>query len=148
MNLLSHATRELDALGLTEDSPDEMNVAMRKHILHMVEEFAKEGHSGFSASYTLSLLKKLLAFEPLLPLQGTDDEWNDVSAYGPTDRGPVYQNNRCSHVFKDIDGAYDINGRVFVEPNGSAYTSSESRVRITFPYTPTIEYVQVEAFTE
>ena len=148
MSLLSHAERELNAIGMTGDSPDEMNVAMRKHILHMVEEFATEGHSGFSASYALSILKKLLAYEPLMPLQGTDDEWNDVSEYSPSEGGKVYQNNRCSHVFKNDTGAWDIDGKVFVEPDGQRYTSIDSRVFITFPYTPVTEYVNVEARVE
>jgi len=47
-------------------------------------------------------------------------------------------------VFKDADGrAYDIDGRVFREPNGCCYTSSDSRVYITFPYRPKTEYVDV-----
>jgi len=47
-------------------------------------------------------------------------------------------------VFKDETGeAYDINGKVFREPSGSCYTSFESRVPVTFPYTPTTEYVDV-----
>ena len=40
---------------------------------------------------------------------------------------------------------YDMDGRVFREPNGTCYTSRNSRVDITFPYTPTTEYVDVEA---
>ena len=58
----------------------------------------------------------------------------------------MYQNRRCPHVFKsDADGAYDIDGRVFVDPDGSSYTSRDSRVSIEFPYTPKREYVHREA---
>ena len=77
-NLLSHAMDELDRIGMTEDSTDEMNVMMRKHVLHMMQEFANEGHSGFSASYAIGILTKLLDFKPLSPLTGEDDEWVDV----------------------------------------------------------------------
>ena len=78
-------------------------------------------------------------FQPLTPLQGTPDEWNECAS-------GVWQNNRCSHVFKDADGrAYDIDGRIFREPNGCCYTNRESRVYVQFPYTPTREYVDVEA---
>jgi hypothetical protein len=35
-NLLSHAEDELNRIGMTEDSPDEMNRMMRKHVLHMM----------------------------------------------------------------------------------------------------------------
>lgn len=138
MSLIEYAKSELDAIGMTEDSSDEMNVMMRKHILHMVNEFADEGHSGMSASYALSILKSLLAYEPLSPLTGADDEWMEV---GPD----VWQNKRASNVFKDKDGAYWGDGIVFwewydpkdgSEPFKSYFTSRDSRVNIdSFPWT-------------
>jgi hypothetical protein len=153
-NLLSHAERELDLIGLTEE--DEYNGMMRKHILHMIKEFAAEGHSGFSASYAISLLSKLLEFKPLSPLTGEDSEWNDVAQYG--DGTTLYQNNRRSSVFKDADGScYDIDGKVFWEwyrtDNGdvsrSYYSCRESRMPVTFPYMipekPIYEYRQSDA---
>ena len=76
MSLLSHAEYELDRLGLNDD---DMNGAMRKHLLHMVKEFADEGHSGFSASYAISCLKRLLNFKPLTPLTGEDGEWSSYT---------------------------------------------------------------------
>ena len=79
MSLLTHAVSELDRLGLKEG--DDMDGMMRKHILHMVNEFADEGHSGFSASYAISCLRRLLEFKPLTPLTGEDSEWNTVSEY-------------------------------------------------------------------
>ena len=89
---------------------------MRKHILYMVKEFGKEDHSGYSASYAINLLNKLLRFEPLSPLSGDDSEWNEVG-HG------VFQNKRCFHVFKDADGkAYDSNGRGYIK----------------FPYVPSL----------
>ena len=112
-NILSHAEDELNRIGMTEDSPDEMNRMMRKHVLHMMQEFASEGHSGFSASYAISILTKLMDFKPLSPLTGEDDEWVNVREYGSE---PHYQNIRKSSVFKDADGScYDIDGKVFWE---------------------------------
>lgn len=144
MSLVDHAERELDLLGLKDDG--DMNGMMRKHILHMIKEFSEEGHSGFSASYAIQLLEKLLKFEPVTPLTGEDWEWNDVSEMsGHT----LYQNARCGRVFKDKDGAYDIDGKVFFdwftdEKTGekfkSYYTNKESRVYIQFPYVPTTIY--------
>ena len=141
MNSLEYAERELALIGMGADTKDEMNKAMHDHIILMVKTFADEGHSGMSAAYALSILKKLLAFEPLTPLTGEDSEWIDRSDISGK---PHWQNNRCSRVFKDEDGScYDINGRVFREPNGSCYTSRDSRVNVTFPYTPKTEYVDV-----
>lgn len=150
MTTLSHAKRELDLIGMTEDSPDEMNRMMRKHILHMVEEFAAEGHSGFSAHYAISILSKLLKFDPLSPLTGEDSEWHVVESVKSPRGGEIpvtWQNCRRGSVFKTADGAYDIDGRVFWEwvtstdiddgkPFKSHFTSHESRVPVTFPYTP------------
>lgn len=138
MSMLDYAKKELDIIGMTDDSEDEMNRMMRKHILHMVNEFAEEGHSGFSAGYALNILKSLLAFKPLAPLTGADDEWNEVG-------DGLWQNRRASDVFKDENGAYWSGGLVFWEwytdkQTGekfkSYFTSRESRVRIeSFPWT-------------
>lgn len=136
MSLLAHAELELDIIGETGD--------MRKHILYMVNEFAKEGHSGTSANHAINVLDKLLRFEPLTPLTGEDREWTEVS-------DNLYQNKRCFHVFKENGVAYDGNGIVFYEvtkdKNGQPYkiyfTNLKSRTPVTFPYTPTTVYQEV-----
>jgi hypothetical protein len=134
-NLLAHADRELPA-----PNGDEMQELMNQQLREMILVFGTHGHSGFSASYARQCLDKLLAYKPLRPLTGEDSEWNEV---GPG----VFQNNRCSHVFKSADRfdgqAYDLDGRVFREPSGSCYTNKDSLVPITFPYTPTTVYVDV-----
>lgn len=138
--LETFAERELARL-MGDPDGDDMQTEMNRHILRMVRTFAREGHSGFSASYAVSILQKLLSYEPLGPLTGDVSEWTDV---GEMSGEPMWQNNRCSHVFKGADGrAYDINGRVFVEPDGCSYTGRGSRVFVTFPYTPQTEYVNV-----
>ena len=149
-NLVKYAESELDRIGMTDDG--DMNGLMRKHLLHMVKEFSEEGHSGFSASYALQCLEKLLRFKPLSPITGEDDEWWE-HPYGES--GVTYQNKRCSSIFKESeDGqAYDIDGRVFWEwirdeETGEAvksyYTNRDSRLFITFPYAvpdkPVYEY--------
>lgn len=155
MGLVSHAEYELDRLGLEDDG--DMNGMMRKHLLHMVKEFADEGHSGFSASYAISCLKRLLNFKPLTPLTGEDNEWAEVSEISGY---PHFQNKRYGSVFKNgKDGeAYDIDGKVFWEwlenEDGekfkSYFTSRESRVPVTFPYTVPDEpiYEERKFYTE
>lgn len=144
-NLAEFAKQELDRIGMTDDdvTGEDMNFHMRDHILRMVEEFEKEDHSGFSANYALSILKKLLAFKPLSPLTGDDDEWQHV--YDNDLGEPVYQNRRLSTIFKSkSEGAYDIDGKVFWEwftdDDGTKhkvhFTSRDSRVPVEFPYTP------------
>ena len=151
-NLVKHAEMEFKAANwLNEDGTfkDEMQEAICNHVLDLLKVFSDEGHSGSSAPYAVDMFKKLAMFEPLVPLTGEDWEWSDV---GHLSEKPYWQNKRCSHVFKDGDGKpYDIHGKVFYEwcidketgeKYKSSYTSRESHVYITFPYTPTTEYVE------
>jgi len=135
-NLEQHAQKELRAAGLFDKDSDYSGM-LGDATIRLIRVFTAEGHSGFSASIAVSLFEKLARFQPLTPLTGGDSEWNKLQD------GKGWQNNRCSHVFKDDDGAYDIQGKVFKEKNGACYTSRESRVPVTFPYTPTTEYVNV-----
>lgn len=143
-NLVRHAKREFLAIGyipLDQTQEDGPNKWIQEAVLELITVFAKQGHSGFSAPYAINTFQKLAMFEPLIPLTGEASEWNEVSE-------GIFQNNRCSHVFKDknrFNGqAYDIQGKVFVEENdGGSYTGLGSHVPITFPYTPVTEYVNV-----
>jgi hypothetical protein len=139
----TYAINELTRIGMY-NSGEEMNDEMCQHILKIVDVFDEEGHSGFSAEYAIGILQKLLRWEPLSPLTGDDDEWKNLENEGFQDKG--FQNKRCSRVFKDEKGgqAYDIRGKVFVNPDGVAFTSRGSRVYIDFPYVPKTEYVNVE----
>lgn len=132
-NLHDHAVRELDRVRAGESLYGDL---LPNAILEMVDTFADQNHSGMSAGIVIEALNKLLRFEPLAPLTGEDDEWVEVGE-------GTWQNNRCSRVFKDADGrTYDISGRVFVDKDGMAWTGKDSRVDVTFPYTPTTERVQ------
>ena len=148
-NLHKHALDEFRAAGWTDENgkfADDMQESICDHVLKLLDVFADEGHSSTTAPYTVDLFKKLAMFEPLVPLTGEDWEWVDVSEMsGKT----LYQNKRCSHVFKDGDEAYDIDGIVFYdwytdsetgEKRKSYFTSKDSRVPVTFPYTPKTEY--------
>lgn len=138
-NSEAYARRELELAGWFDD--DSFYGDMMGHaVLRMIREFSDEGHSGMSAGIATGLFKTLADFNPLTPLTGEDDEWNEIGE-------GRFQNRRCSHVFKDLgpEGftAYDSEGRIFREPDGSCFQSRDSRVTITFPYTPKREYVDV-----
>ncbi len=145
-NYEKHAWEEFRAAGWTNDKNefnDGMQEAICTHVLKLLSVFADEGHSGSSAPYAINLFEKLAKFEPVAPLTGEDWEWVEVS-------DDMYQNKRCSHVFKGADGkAYDIDGKIFwdwhQDENGEMYkshfTGRESRVYIEFPYVPKREYV-------
>lgn len=140
-NLEIFAETELRRAGWFDT--DGMYGDMMGHaVMNMVKLFAEEGHSGMSAGIAIQLFQKVANFEPLMPLTGEDDEWEEV---GPK----VWQNKRCSTVFKEEDGrAYNIEGRIFRDPDGACFTNRDSRVYVTFPYTPTREYVDRPAETE
>jgi len=146
MNYENYAREEFRAAGwMNEDGEfnDEMQEAICTHVVELLKVFEEEGHSGSSAPYAINLFKKLANFEPIVPLTGEEWEWNQIS-------DGLYQNRRCSHVFRDQNGAYDTEGRIFYDwfpdEDGNLrkayYTNKESRVPITFPYTPTQEFVE------
>ena len=105
-NLLDYAKEELKKIGMI-DSGEPYNDAASKAILDLIELFASQGHTGFTASYTVNVFKRLAMYKPLAPLTGDDDEWNEIG-------DGLFQNKRYSAVFKDSkDGtAYNIEGKV------------------------------------
>ena len=158
MSYISHAMTEFRAAGWVDENDkfnDDMQEAICKHVIKLLEVFGDEGHSGSSAPYAINMFEKLAKFEPLVPLTGEDWEWVDLSDYGAEHM--KYQNKRCSHVFKDAEGrAYDSDGKVFWEwytgedgeKRKSYYTNRGSRVYIEFPYVPKSEYVYRESEAE
>lgn len=127
-NLVDYAKDELTRIGMI-DSGEPYNDLASKAILDLIELFAFQGHSGFSANYVINAFDRLARFKPLSPLTGEDDEWMEVG----TD---ILQNKRYSAVFKDgKDGtAYNIEGKVFTDDGEVWYTCKDSRVNVTFPY--------------
>lgn len=153
-NLEKHAREEFRAAGWADengDIKDEMQALICANVLDLLNLFAKQGHSGTSGSYALSMFTKLVDFKPIAPITGEDWEWNDVGRDG--DNGTLYQNKRCSSVFKDDTGAWDIDGKVFWEWSRrpldedeegypgfktykSYYTNKGCFTPVTFPYAP------------
>lgn len=148
-NLIDHAKREFLAAGYkpVEEEQDGPNKWIQQNVLALLELFSSQGHSGFSAPFCIQMFTKLANFEPLCPLTGEDSEWSDVAE---EDGKRLFQNKRCSHVFKRDGVAYDSEGVVFydwmTDSNGNPYksyfTCKESRVNITFPYAPVKEYCE------
>lgn len=136
-NYIEHARRELNAIGYKLDGPleDGPNKWTMENLFELLEVFGKQGHSGMSAPMIARMFSKLALFEPLGPLTGKDEEWVEVS-------DGLFQNVRCSHVFKENGEAYDCEGIIFKEPDGSCYTNRDSRVKVTFPYTPERQYIR------
>jgi hypothetical protein len=138
-NLIEYAKSELDRIPKDEDG---MQDVMNKDILDLIKMFADQGHSGFSASYLISRLQRLMNWKPLSAITGEDNEWYDPSHV--VDH-MSYQNKRCCSVFKNVysDGTVKISDidAVVVSDNGGVSWFTGSICKnfedpITFPYYP------------
>lgn len=133
--LYEYAKKELERIekGCKDEESLSMQQAIDKNILELINVFSNQHHSGFTATYVIDILQRLLHYKPLTPLTGEDDEWENVTSYGYDT--PTFQNKRCSAVFKDDRGAYWVEGKIFSSDLGHTwYTNSDSCVPVTFPF--------------
>lgn len=129
-NLVNYAKKELSRIPHDNDG---LLDQMDRCILDLVSVFCSQGHSGSSAFYIINTLDRILRFLPLQPLTGEDDEWVEIA-------DGKFQNKRCSRVFKDENGAYDSEGKIFSDDGGNTwYQNGDSWTQITFPYDPPAE---------
>lgn len=146
-NLEKYAESELELAGLFDKDSD-YDGDVGKNIMQLIKVFAKQGHSGMSASMVVSLFQKLASFEPINSITGEDKEW--------VGDGELYQNKRLASVFKvGKEGkAYYLDAIVFKDQDGYTFTSSgsvtmedgtkiESAQYIKFPFLPKTFYVDV-----
>lgn len=151
MALIEHAKSELELAGLFSDTGDFYGGMTGNAVMELIEVFAKQGHSGMSAAGVIHLFSKLANFEPISPVQGTDDEW--VNTFDD-----MLQNKRYSAVFKHSDGTCTYNDAVVKRcPNGTTWTGplyltredainniNQIKVKIKgFPFTPKTFYIDV-----
>jgi hypothetical protein len=119
-SLVRHAKAELRLAGMF--SPDsDYDGEIAPVVVALMETFTAYGHSGNSAKMTLDLFYMLAQGLPITPLTGDESEWEDrssVSGY------PIWQNKRCSSVFKDLNGPYRVD------------SDSNRRTEISFPCQP------------
>lgn len=120
-----------------------MQETVNHDILDLVDLFAFQAQSGFSAPYVLNRFKRLASWLPLSPLTGEDDEWIDIKDVFDK---PTQQNKRYSGLFRvkgDNSTAHDVNARVFSDNGGITwFTGSidkDFREPIVFPYMPPTE---------
>ncbi len=100
MSLVEHATRELVLAGLMDQDSD-YNGMIGQAALEIIEIFAQQGHSGFSASMTTDVVTRLMKYEPLTPLTSNPEEWIDRTDISGT---PMWQSKRNPAVFSTDGG--------------------------------------------
>ncbi len=133
-NLVKHAEIELKIAGLFDKDSD-YDGALGNATLDLIKVFAKQGHSGMSASMVRNLFHKLANYKPLTPLTLKDDEWGECSTNNS------YQNLRNSAVFKEgKEGKpYYINAYTMIKSdNGGSWSGSlllkdNKRVKRCYP---------------
>lgn len=145
---------EFDILEKTV--PDALILPFKKQILELCEEFGNSGQSGGSAPYTAgaisSAVKKLMLKEPISDITGIDEEWGDVTEMNGGET--LYQNIRCSALFKDNTGVYYLDAISWKGPNGSCWHSNSVHgsdgIRYTsrqyikeFPFIPKTFYIDI-----
>lgn len=94
--------RELDASS-SNPADAEYGIACYRSALKAFNSLMEDEHSGASIQITKTILNRLIDGEPLTPILGEDDEWQDVSQMGLRD-GCIaeYQNRRMSSLFKYV----------------------------------------------
>ena len=154
-NYQKHAIEEFKAVGWVNADghyKDDMQGMICENVLQLLNVFSEQGHSGSSAAYALKMFERLVEFKCIGPLTGADSEWCDTGH-------DVYQNRRCSTVFKDkkTGECYDIDGKVFWEwntrledgkPYKSYYHNGGCHTPVTFPYHPPKEAVKVYRYSD
>lgn len=145
--------RELDILGLTEQSDEKVNF-VRDRFLTIVDDLEAEDISREEADFIVSSLYRAIKFNPFSPLTGDDDEWIALEG-DEKDEGEdvIYQNIRCPKIFKEADGkSYNIEGIIFYEDGEDGrnyFTDYYSWVEVEFPYEiEPPQIMSVEEFNE
>lgn len=101
-NLLDHAQRELDLIGMLDRDAD-YGGQLGRDVLALIGHFSSQGHSGHAAVNAIHLFGKLARFEPLSEITSDIREWMEVS-------DGVWQSRRSPAVFSKDRGAtyYDL----------------------------------------
>lgn len=130
MSILSRARDELERIRFGEEDTHVM--------MELLEKFLGQWDSGGAVWAVAPIFQRLLAGKPLSPLTGEPDEWMEVKTASIGEDPAIWQNRRCSSVFKQARGeaghieAYDID-----DPD---------RPPITFPYWPEKDRVRAPIF--
>ena len=76
MGLIDHAKTELQIAGLFDKDSDYEGM-LAESVMELIEVFSKQGHSGMSAPYVISIFEKLANYKPLIGITGKDEEWDE-----------------------------------------------------------------------
>lgn len=130
------ADKEVLSMSIQEQAKAELDRAKfgaedSAVMLDILGRFFKQWDSGGAVAVASQVLARLIAGQPLSPLTGADDEWIDrADINGGV---PMWQNMRCSSVFKDANG---ICNDIDLPGDGL----------VTFPYDPATRAVEIPVY--
>jgi len=105
------ARDELERAGLFDKDSD-YNGMVGQAVMDLIDEFSKQGHSGFSAGLVSTIFDKLVKCQPLTPLTDDPAEWMDITE----DNGKMlHQSRRSPSCFSTDGGATYYNLDEFTE---------------------------------
>jgi hypothetical protein len=115
-----------------DEDEDEMQQVITNDIIEILTLFKKYNLGKEEAH----LISRLMAWKPINPLTGEDDEWSPVPEWDKDRK--TQQNKRCSAVFRDNydnSTAHYIDGKVFSDDGGKSWWSGKgSSIKVTFPF--------------
>lgn len=77
MSLSDYARAELQREGLFDDDADYGGM-LGQAVMDLIDLFAMQGHSGYSAHLTVELFTRLARYQPLSALTDDPAEWGEV----------------------------------------------------------------------
>lgn len=133
-----------------KDSEWDYGCACYESALKAFKCLCEDGHSGMSIGFTKAILNRLIDNKPLIPIEDTDDVWNDISDIsGLKDEEVNYQCKRMPSLFKyvyadgtveyiDVDRYHgaNINCPDATYHSGLIDTVMDELYPITMPYMP------------
>lgn len=153
MSMSDWAKREIE-IACKHENPDrkegefDYGCACYESALKAFNSLMEDGHSGFSIMLTKSILNRLIDGKPLIPIEDTDDIWENRGSWDENDERTHYQCKRMSSLFKHVypDGTVkytDNNRAVGVDMinyiayrNGLTSQIVEELFPLTMPYMP------------
>lgn len=155
MSMKDWAKREIEiavarerAADITEEGEFSYGGACYESAFKAYESLCGDGHSGMSIGFTKHILNRLIDGKPLTPIEDVEENWDDVSHFGPDVKYKKYQCNRMCSLFKDVypNGIveYHCNDRYYCKDirKDTTYTYSlvtdilDELYPITMPYMP------------
>ena len=144
------------AIACCREKPDrkdgewDYGCACYESALKAFHSLCEDGHSGFSIGLTKAILNRLINNKPLLPIEGTNEVWSDISDMsGLKGEECNYQCKRMSSLFKyvyadgtvkyrDVDRYHGVNINCPDAPyhSGLIDTVMDELYPITMPYMP------------